>query len=443
MPRKSSLKTTGKYNSTKLDRNLESFRFGLQFSDTQIAEIKVRDPIANFLTFGISQEALGDGFIIYKPNGDVIDNMEDWTDYFENTQFLDKYIKLIADSRSDGLIGCLVFEDGSFRSFIKKHLDFDFDFNTRKLNSVACHEYYDQGGLQEYIHNVELSNDPEIDPFFLVYHQMGDKTFEGKSALEPVYDIINSLWILDFMAGLYGARVAGGIKIYKVNSSDAADRATALASLRDLSYKMAMVIDNDEDFKLYTGEGTGVNFQQLKDVLFDSLVAATGIPKNKWKGELPGEPQAGKIIRKSYIEILKTIQDRSTFYLKRLLKLVANLTGRTLPDKFSIGWNFKEEPTEKEKAEVLNINSQSLVMLAKIMTGAELRTEFKLKELDYFNNIDIPLEIFLENQKVDVKPNVGINSTGSADPTIGDTNPADNPIPATNNKSASTGNNNA
>lgn len=390
------------YSPSQVDRNLEGFRFGLTFGYPQIAELRDRDPVAHFLTSGITKEALGDGFVINDSEGNEISNWSDWETFLADSKFLENFMKFISDIRAFGSAGGLIFGNGELKSFEPKTIEIFFNGTTRVMTQVICHEFFSFSNIQEIPHKIKLVNDPEIDPFIYGLIEQGSKTFEGKSVLEKVWDIINALWIIDFMAAMYAARVGAGLKIVKAGTESKEEKDVILTDLRDLSWKGGIVIDLEDDFQLYTGEGS-IDFEKLKNILYDSLASATGIPKTKWRGEVPGELSAGKINRTSYIEQTTGIQDDSQFYLRFFLKIISGMQSIPLEEGFNPSWNYKEEPTEREKSEIQLIKANAVTVTGNFMTGAEIRKEFELDDLEFFQSTEqIPLNILIakNNSKI-------------------------------------------
>lgn len=433
--------TTPVVRSVSKDRNLEGFRFGLDFSDQDIHEVRYRDPIANFLTDGITREALGDAFIIKGEDKKEIANWDEWRKFLENSAFLDNLIQHIADVRAYGSAGVLMFNTGEIKSFIPNTLRIKFDTKTREMTQATCVEKFELIGLEEDEHTIPLTGDPDVDPFHYSIIKQGEKTFKGISELQAAWDVMQSLWVVDFMAAMYAVRVGGGFKIVKAATSDEGEKGEILQSLRDLSWKSAAVLGLEDEFQLYTGEGS-IDFEKLKNILYDTLASVTGIPKTKWRGEVPGELSAGSINRSSYIDVLKQIQDATMFILRKLLKLASAFKGLDLPSKFIVEWNYKEEPTEREKAEIDGILADTFLMKANFMTGAEIREEAELDELDFFKEKDIPLQFLLQDSSIRIqlgddenirtnppvdtsgKPETGETEPEPGDPTSDDNEPA-------------------
>ena len=390
-------------SSRELERNLESFRFGLSFDAEAIEELRARDPVAHFLTAALPQESLGDGITMFDNEMNELDNWSDWETFFTETNFLDNWILFVSDILAHGSAGAIIFESGELLSFLPKDIELFFDRDTRKITKAKCKEYFANANLEMQEHIVELVGDPELDTFIYGIIKKGAKTFQGISTLEKVWDIINALWIVDFMASLYAARVGAGIKVVKAATTVEKEQDKILQNLRDLSYKQGIVLQLEDDFKIYTGEGS-IDFEKLKNILYDSLASATGIPKTKWRGEVPGELSAGKINRSSYIDILVQIQDRSMFLLKRILRLISGLRSLPLPDDFIVEYNYKEEPTEREQSEIENIKANSFNLKANYMTGNEIREQEKLEELDFFTGSkQVPLAFLLKDDKFTIQ----------------------------------------
>ena len=399
-----------KYPASGFERSTEGFRFGLDFDYAEIKDMRYRDAVASFWVDTIVSEALGDGFKIVDKEGIELPLSDEFQEYMETSNFLQEFIQLIAHTRCYGMAGCIVFESGELRAFEPEHLELEFDPKSRILSRVVATEKFGFSSIEDLPHEIELTGNKDIDAFFLVILDQRSKTFEGVSVLEKVWDLLNALWICDFMAAIYAARVGGGIKVVK-GDMEKNEQDTVLASLREMTHTLKLVIPKDADFQLYTGDGQ-VNFDGIKGILYSSLSSATGIPMEKWRGVVGGQREGARLNRSFYYSVLKTIQDKSTAWLKRTIKLVSGLKGFGLPEKFSIEWEYKEELSEIDQANLEKIKADTASVKGNYMTGNEIREELELQPLEFFKgeNEDLPMNMATKQNEI------GINIDGFEQP---------------------------
>jgi len=380
-------------NSESIDRNLQSFRFGLRFANAEIVQFREREGISRFYIDEIVDEALGEGFEIVDADDNPIPSLDQWTSFFEETKFLEHFSKAIKDARAFGQTGLLHYASGEVKSFPPyplNNLIIKADIVDQKPTIIGAdlrEEYNIAVNNSKYTTlSVGSGTDyPIEDVFNLVILDEGKLTFEGMPVLSPIWDLIAGLYILKFMTVIHVARVAGGLKIVYTPETDEAEKDRIINDMTQLNYKLSMVLGPEDRFEVYQGEGQGVDVSKVEDLLINALASSTGIPSTRWKGVLPGQIEGAQLNKESYMDVLKKIQKQATYWLKDSLKKISKLTGLPLPDLFKIDWSYKQQPSEKEKADLLKVLSDSITNLGDVLTGNEIREILEFEPLDFFN----------------------------------------------------------
>lgn len=409
-----------RYKSTDFDRNLDSFEFGSPFSDTAIDEEINRNPLAYFWIFGVTEEALADGFDLIDEEGNILPVQSELDSLFERTRFLDELIQLVGYARAYGKAGQLHFADGSFRAFRPRDMRLSYDLVKREFIEAELDEQciYVDSNKQGYFTHKSTGNDKTFDiKDFVYWHfQEKKKTLEGRSVLEPIWDVLQGLFICAYLSPLVVAQTTG-LKIMKSpafapNLSD--DKKTEmLRPIRDMSHKLALgMAQTDELQILYPPNNTFI--EQTVDMLFSFLASATGYPKEAWRGNQVGTTSGASQTEHKIMEIHKTIQKKTVSFLKQSLKIISDILGLNLPENYTIEWRFKESVSELQKADLLSKQASAVQGLSQVLTGNEIREILDKMPLNFFDD-SVPLS---ESQNKGMEINVkGLGNINESDNT--------------------------
>ena len=401
--------SSNKYKSTDFDRNLDSFEFGAHFSDTAIEEEINRNPLAYFWTFGVTKEALSDGFDLLDEDGNILPIQEQLDTLFEETRYLDELIQLVGYVRAYGKAGQLHFSDGSFKAFRPKEMRLEYDLGKREFIAAELDEwsiYVDKTGGY-YTHYAQGPNKNfSLKDFVYWYFFEKDKTLEGRSELEPIWDIIQGLFICAYLSPLVVAQTTG-LKIMKSNlfsgNLSADKKAEFLRPIRDMSHKLALGMGITDELEIkYPPNNTFI--EQTVDMLFSFLASATGYPKEAWRGNQLGNQSGAVQTTQKVFDVHKTIQKLTTTFVKKSLKIQSEILGYVLPEKFTVEWRFKQSMSEEQESEILTKKASAVQGLSQVLTGNEIRELLGKTELNYFDD-EVPLSASQNND-------IGINVTG-------------------------------
>jgi len=400
-----------KYKSTTFDRNLDSFEFGMDFSDKSITEEIYRNGLAHFWVFGVVEEALADGFDLLDADGNILPVMDDLNSFFETTRYMQEFLQAVCYTRAYGKAGVLHFADGSIKGFKPSDMELEYDLKNREFKSARLREksIYTP---EDFEHSSEASADGNDLGFdlkyfmYLLFHEK-DKTLEGKSVLEPIWDYIQGLFICAYLSPLTVAQTTGVKIMRSVNAAGmtSAQKTAALLPLREMSHKLAIIMPPTDELEIkYPPNNTFI--EQTKDMLFAFLAAATGYPKEAWQGNQVGTLSGASQTENKVLEIHKTIQQQVTPYIKRSLRIIAELptVSITLPDTFTVEWRFKHSMSSEQEAEQLTKQAAAVSGLGQVLTGNEIREILGKTSLDYFDDT-VPLSASQNND-------IGINVTG-------------------------------
>lgn len=398
--------TNDPYKPETYDRNLDSFEFGAHFTDQDIREEIARDGLAAFWTFRVVKEALSDGFDLVDTDGEKLPVMDKFNDFFETTRYLQEMMQFIAYIRAYGKSGLLHFADGSIKAFEPRWMFLDYDLKNRKFNEIELQEwsvYHDDFVT----HSTAKGSEALFNLKFFVFgiFEEKSKTLQGQSVLEPIWDYLQGLNVCNFLSPLIVAQ-SSGVKImksvhFKPNLT-AEQKEAMLRPLRESSYKLTIGMGMNDEFEIkHAPNNTFID--QTTELLYSALAASTGYPKEAWRGNQVGTTSGASQTEAKILEIHKTIQKEASPLYKESVKLIAELKGYTLPDKFTIDWRFKESMSEDQEADLLVKQAQAVQGLAPILTGNELREKYGYPKLDHFDDT-IPLSES-QNQGMDININ--------------------------------------
>ncbi len=398
--------TNDPYKPETYDRNLDSFEFGSHFTDQDIREEIARDGLAAFWTFRVVKEALSDGFDLVDTDGEILPVMDQLNSFFESTRYLQEMMQFIAYIRAYGKSGLLHFADGSIKAFEPRWMFLDYDLKNRKFVEVQLEEwsvYHDDFVT----HSTAEGSEAKFNLKFFVFgiFEEKSKTLQGQSVLEPIWDYLQGLNICNFLSPLIVAQ-SSGVKVLKsrhfVPGLTTEQKDAMLKPVSESSYKLTIGMGIDDEFEIkHAPNNTFID--QTTELLYSALAAATGYPKEAWRGNQVGTTSGASQTEAKILEIHKTIQKEASPLYKQSVRLIAELMKFKLPDQFTIDWRFKESMSEDQEADLLVKQAQAVQGLAPILTGNELREMMGKTRLDHFDDT-IPLSES-QNQGMDININ--------------------------------------
>jgi hypothetical protein len=412
------------YDSTNLERNIEGFNVGLDFTDIEITEMGDRDGPSHFWCYTITEEALIDGFDLLDTDGEILtETMEQFEDFFEETNYLEEMRRAVSLTRQFGACGILHFDDGLIKAFPRPDMELSFDPVTRKFVSGTLIErlQYTTDKLFEH----KLGFDKINNSFVFMIFKEKRKTLEGRSELEPIWDDLNGLYIASFLEVIAVAKATGAV-ILQLKEARAlktdAQKAAASAPLREFGHTLSLILPDDAKVEVTYPKGVGEISTLVQD-LYIKLAVASGYPLEAWRGSQQGNQSGAFQTTKKLYEVHKTIQKRAKKFYKQSIKILAGILGITLPEKFVLEWRFKEVVSDKEQSDKELVDAQTDAIDAQEFTGNELRARRGEPPLPFFDepeNKGKPLQFVTNSQN-----NINFNATGLGFDNNDGTNPTE------------------
>ena len=386
------------YQATEYRRELEGFEYGLYFAEENLQEMADRDTRSFFWVFGVTEEALIDGFELLDKDDEPLPIMDEIESHFEDTNYMQEFIQGISLTRLYGRCGFMHYDDGTLVTFKPKNMALTYDVKQRKFISARLTEFIAYAGSDS-PYEKTYTSDNGLDAFFLCILDPRHKTNNGRSVLEPIWDTLNSLYICNFMETIAVAQLTG-VKIMKTpmaGSMTPAQKTEALLPLRHMSSKLALIIPSTDDLEFKTPTGLE-SISAIQMDLYSALAAATGYPKNLWMGDSLGQLAGADQSGKKLLEVHKVIQQKSVPYVKKSMRRLADIMGWNLPDVFKVNWKTKASISEQAQATLDLTNSQTDIQDSKILTGNEIRERRGLEALAFFDEQEqVPL-FYLESK---------------------------------------------
>ncbi len=407
---KTTAQATPRYEATEKLRKTSGYRVGKKFDNNNIREVVDRNGIAEFYTEIIVEEALGDGFEITDPKGQVLDIDKTIQAWNEESGFLTEYIQGVGYKRAFGKVGNLVLDSGRLLTFQPDDMEIFSVKETGVFVGVIATERIGLGcdDFEHHVGKTKTNNDTpsptqtaQLERFFYRLQKQRRKRYEGKSVLESIWDALNTAEIIMQQAGYFSIRKAAGLKIVQADVEDEAEAQRIINNLSNMSESTVAVVPEDSEV---TVDATGqADYEQLLSVPLLFITAKTGIPMAKLRGVIGGEQEGSTTnIRSLYYGILKTIQDHETKHFRDLIKVEAEINEWTLPGDFLVTWKFTQEQSEAEQVELLVKKSTAIEALSHIMTLNEIREKvFQLEKLVHATiPDDLPMAVYYSQMPI-------------------------------------------
>ena len=413
-----------RYESTTFNRTIYAFKHGNPITYQQLEEARERSPIRGKWVDGVVREALGDGFSLTDENDELLDIDSDFQKFAEDTQFFRHFVSAIGDARCFGESGILIFTNGSilpvapkFYEEIWPSLSEDQKANMnlddlKPLETIVRH-FHSSASIGQLTWRIPMTGNN--DPFIKIILNEKAKINQGRSVLEQIWDISESIDTITFNTGLLAGRYGHGPKVVKFNVADDAEEAKIYSTLEKFDYSSRAIIPEGAEWVNFGSVGLN-NMPDLYKLLIQDLAAATGMPQAYWMGEIPGQMAGADNNEKQKFEVYNIIQNQAKLVARQLLKILSlhHFTG--LPEDFHITWSTKQELTDTQKAELEKAEGESDTLRAQYMTGSEIRAQRGLESLDFFETEEAqkPLQIQLTESSSNFNMNVnGLDDTES------------------------------
>lgn len=305
------------------DRDATKYRFGQDFTYQNCKYAWRRQPYPNKLVVGTVDDAIGKGFNIIdvKTKKTILKNDE--ARAVINTVWKDLKKTIYYDRAYGKGLGVfyLIEKEGVpneelvlWRSYDPSHYYAFYD----KFGIASKYVVTDfVGGVDAQSFMSEIIDEDLLRSYELIIREDEEKG-EGLSVLEPVWDTLFSLSMLDEQGTYYAIRYGAGIRYMKIPEAkflDTAFMSKIMAMLKGaigsngvyaLPYQTIGGVR--EEFEISSEHAVQINFTQLRDMILGSLSAQTGVPLEIWLGALLGLRSSEKN-EDRYFDYMQGIQE--------------------------------------------------------------------------------------------------------------------------------------
>lgn len=371
----------------------EFFEYGSKFGyDQRLFRLK-RDPLIAMLAREIPSEALvKGGKLKRKDKQEIVKDSDEETRINNALEIIMRQNDQIIDAVSyDRALthGLLTFTNPSTEGttkdvFIKSYKPESYHYGYDRVTG----KYVDSRVDVNFVERIEGGNaikpkndDGSTTPFTAKdsIHVATDQTddigvFEGY--IDKIFDDAWGYYITSESATLYIARVGPGVKVYNVNEKDLntkAKRKAKTKEYKEMSGKGTTIVNlldmnpnsKDSSFELLTADSA--NFDMAVNVFRERVSMVTNIPQSRFKGLNQGELAAGEINKGEYFSVLEVIQNKYEFVYTRSMEIVSENIGAPVDmSLYEWDWNVRQTLTEKEKAELKQIQINNFVNLSSV-----------------------------------------------------------------------------
>ena len=380
-------------------KNAGKFKYGQLFTENAIDYSISRNPYSFYLTRGILEDIYEHGFRLVEPetkelkdwNDDAISFIkENWRD-IKNAMILERAFGksfVIAYSNKDKVyIRAFRASDVMFRYNEFAELTYvSIQEKVEGYTSPIRREY--SGSKLEYVYELLLREDEYIKA-------------RGKSLLEPVWDTLFGLSMLDENAVYFVVRVGGGLKVLKVSDAvwnDTRKREKLIDQVEQWNsgnsvfvLPMPIIGDARNNIDLTLESGNQIDFLAVRDLLVGSLAAATGIPREAWLGNEIGLRSA-EVNQENADKIKQKERKNYENFLRWCIWLYQTLNN-IIDDQYEFDYYVTEETSETEMLQNLQIKANIVTRLGFDVDMNEWSDLLNLKleekeevELDEFGN---------------------------------------------------------
>jgi hypothetical protein len=214
--------------------------------------------------------------------------------------------------------------------------------------------------------------------FILFRTRPFDRSHEGRSVLEPVWDFLVGLADLFHSIIFYAGKVGKGWLKVQVRNLTAEKRTAIRAMIEEQSPKRFLLHDKDiEDMSWIGASGSSINFKDYIDAVLDEVAAGFDVPLVALTGQAQGSISGGEGIQKALYSTINRIQGSVEPYIRETIARM----GHTEED-YVVDWNTRYAHDEKEEAEIEVSKVSSNVARLQYMTMNEVRNLEGLDAID-------------------------------------------------------------
>lgn len=314
------------YNPAVQTKHDHIFRYGQFFTKEQLRINSRRNPYANFLTYGIVDEIFDKGV---EP---IIEG--------QNAKYAVEILNSVANEHLASIKKACVYDriygkalitltenngEFFFRAFPPDKYEIDYDAFGR-ITRVVTHTNTAIEVLTD-----EFTGE-QLQWIYEIISTPSEKIGEGISVLEPIWDELYSLSLLNANATYFVVRIGGGLKVLRVTEKDLRNDSAMSGLMRTLhemdsassTITLPIVEGQTEQASLEVLTGDQIDFLSIRDLVLGAVSVATGIPREAFLGNEIGM-RSSEVNQEQYFSILQNIQDNYlpvlTWFFDTLIKV--------------------------------------------------------------------------------------------------------------------------
>ena len=351
-------------------------------------DVSRRDPVAYFGTYGVANEAMGDGFVLVDASGE---------EAARNKRVQRELMLLKA---TDVMIQALAYERafGTGYIYTGKNRYVPETPEGGRLAALAAFSpltctvkrYNDTGrpivmeltvqvGEGEYSVREKKISLPAEDFIFLVTRPRENNPYQGQSALEPVWDDLTYLRYIMHSMSWYDMKIGNGM-FYVITKTGIPDTMVARlnTSLEDHSIKRATVFDGQhvQEFGFAGPNAGATDFPSHIDACLQRISAGLDIPKDVLVGVTGGTNEAASSAEKASFKKVSEVRIDCEYAWRELI----TRAGFSIDD-LHFQWNERFAHDEEQRSKIEMNTAQANNMKMAYMTIDEIREHMGLAPL--------------------------------------------------------------
>ncbi len=352
-----------------IEKNYALFRYGRLITETMLRTETNRNPVAEFLCYGLPFEALHKGWTILEKD---TDKEVDWSPEFEEKlePLLPDIVRGIGNERTFGhALNALLEDDQNntqFRSFEPDMYTIQANEfgNLIQAKATELVRGFDTEQVFRWQTPEELAN---------IYHSVNRPSRhrnQGISYLVPIWDDVSSISLLSEMSAIFIIRVGAGRIIVTAPASminDSETRASIITAVQESnSGNMFLLLPQPDsmDEKLEVNmESTTAAYDpvQQRKVFIQNISTKTNVPSLRLEGVTQNYATAAEE-GTSYLSVLEDIQNENYDLCKWISKRIAEkVLGKS--EDFDIQFNVRQELTEMDRLDLLKAQWNTLITI--------------------------------------------------------------------------------
>jgi len=328
-----------------------------------IAKVAKQDPIAARIVYMVAEKSIDDWFIIRTEDGEEHPDNREIQREFKRLRAKHYFIMALAGERGFGHTWLQVVKE-------KPPLTIDTEDSEQAPLRIAALDFWTPECATVYKYNsvngapetikityqvgVATENTIPVEKFIpaedmiLFRTRPFDRSHEGRSVLDPVWDYLVYLRYLFHAVTWYAMKVGLGVFHVKVRKLTAEKKTAIEDGMKDLSAKRFFLYDTDiEDIGFIGAAGSSINFDTYIDSILDQIAAGTDIPKVVLTGQEQGNISGGEAIEKALYSTINSVQQAVDYYLREVI-----LRMHYDDSDMVLDWNTRYAHDEKEEAEI-------------------------------------------------------------------------------------------